>query len=178
MMNTMEDNQINNTDVFKPTKELGDFTKFAARCAFGVIKTTAKIEKVARFDDSTISAIFDGTWTIKRDYIRLLALCISRIRPKKVKLKSLPNTLPNRDVLESLENGLVEDLSFYKNTIVELCMIPDKQPKTLKRHRCVITNKGEDFRTSSYYRQISSNNSTLYNFSPPSSDFDYGLSDT
>lgn len=55
-MNTKEDNQNNNNNEFEPTKELGDFTKFAARYAFGVINTSAKIEKVARLDDSTIDA--------------------------------------------------------------------------------------------------------------------------
>lgn len=184
----MEDNQNNNTNDFQPTKELGDLAKYAAKNAFGVKKMWTSAKKSTRLDDVIIGAMFDGTWPKKSDYIRLLSKCVSMIRQKKVRLKRLPDTLPNRDVMESLENGLEEDIVLYKKAITELCRMPDIPLKTAsakpKKHnsntfkRSSILTKREDFRTSSYYRQISSNNGTLYNLSPPSSDFDYGLTDT
>lgn len=181
-MNTMEDNLDNNTNDFKPTKELGDLAKYASEYAFGALKMWASIEKFTGFDDLTIDEIFDGTWTIKSDYIRLLSLCISRIRPKKVKLNRLPDTLPNREVMKSLEIGSEENLFLYKKAIIVLCRMPNVPPKmhkpqTPKRYRSVLT-KGEDFRTSSIYRQISAQNSSIYNNGSCSSDFEYGLTDT
>lgn len=180
---TMEDILDNNTNDFKPTKELGDLARYAAEDAFGVLNMWASIEKFTRFDHSTISMLFDGTWTVKSDYIRLLSLCICRIRRKKVKLKHLPVTLPNRDVLESLEMGLEEDIDLYKKTITELCNMPDKSSKNSKfdRNRIVLY-KGEDVRKSSpssLYRQTNAHNSPIFNNSSPSSiDFEYGITDT
>ena len=188
-MNTIEDNLDNNTDEFEPTKELGDLAKYAAENAFGALKMWTSIEKFTDFNDTIIGELFEGTWTVKRDYIRLLALCISRIRQKKVKLKKLPNTLPNRDVMESLEMGIEEDIFLYKKTITELCRMPDivtKKPKSQRigkidrsgRRTKIGLYKREDFRTSSLYRQISAQNSSIYNTGPCSSDFEYGLTDT
>jgi hypothetical protein len=171
-MNTMEDNQNIETNDFKPTRELGDLVLFAAGKAFGANKMWASIKKFTHFDDSTIWEIIDGTWKVKNDYIRLLSLCISRIRPKKVKLKKLPNTLPNRDVIESLEKGIEEDLSLYEKAITVLCMMPDLPPK--KHIRSSVLTK----RPSGYYRKIITTNGILYNYSPPSPDFDYGITDT
>ena len=184
-MNTMEDNLDNNTNDFKPTKELGDLAKYAAENAFGPLKMRTSIEKFIKFNDA-IGELFEGTWTVKSDYIRLLALCISRIRQKKVKLKKLPNTLPNRDVMESLEMGIEEDLSLYKKTIIELCRMPDiasKKPKSQSicrsgRRTKIGLYKREDFRTSSIYRKISAQNSSIYNNGSCSTDFEYGLTDT
>ena len=179
-MNTIEDNLDNNTNNFKPTRELGDLVLYAAGKTFGANKMWDSMKIFTHFDDSTLWEIIDGTWTVKGDYIRLLSLCIRKIRPKKVKLKKLPATLPNRDVLESLENGLEADLSLYKKTITELLRMPDIPPKkhnTYKSGR-IILYKGEDFRTSSIYRQISAQNNSFSNLSPSSSDFEYGLTDT
>lgn len=179
----MEENLDNNTNDFKPTKELGDLTLYAAGKAFGANKMWASIKNFTHFEDSTIWEIIDGTWTVKSDYIRLLAKCISTIRQKKVKLKRLPNTLPNRDVMESLENGLVDDFILYEKTIDKLCRMPDLPPKKPNKRRTASTKKanlltkGVDLRTSIYHRQISAHN-TLYNFSPCSPEFDYGLTDT
>lgn len=196
MMNTLEDNQNNNTNDFMPTKELGDLAKYASVTAFGVKNMRATAEKHTHLSHTTIGEIFEGTWTVKSDYIRLLALCISRIRPMKVKFKNLPVTLlPNRDVLESLERGLEEDLALYIETIKVLGRMPDiaskkpnsysvarsgkssKSSKSGKRTRITLY-KGEDFRASSLYRQISAQNSSIYNNGPCSSDFEYGLTDT
>jgi hypothetical protein len=186
MMNTMEDHLDNNTNDFKPTKELGDWAKYAAENTFGALNMWASIKKFTSFNDSTIGKLFNGTWTVKSDCIRLFSLCISRIRQKKVKLKKLPTTLPNREVMKSLELGLEENLFIYKKTIAVLCKMPDiaskmhknyRSGRSGKRERIVLFN-GEDFRTSSIYRQISAQNSSLYNNSPCSSDFDYGITDT
>jgi len=191
-MNIMEDNLDNNTNDFKPTNELGDLAKYAALNAFGVNNMRAKIEKSTSLSHTTIDAIFDGTWTVKRDYIRLLAICISRIRPRKVKLKNLPVTLPNRELLESLEKGSEEDLALYEKTITALCYIPDTSTRMEKSNRSgrsskssssgrrarIALYKGDDFRTSSVYRQISAQNSSIYNNGSCSSDFEYGLTDT
>lgn len=187
-MNTMEDNLDNNNNDFKPTKELGDLALYAAGKAFGVDEMWDSVKRHTHFDASTIWEIFDGTWTVKSDYIRLLSLCIRWMRPMKVKLRKLPITLPNRDVMESLENGLEEDLTLYEKTINELCKMPDivlqtkksrKSSKSSSGRRSRITlYKGEDFRASSLYRQISAQNSSIYNNGPCSSDFEYGLTDT
>lgn len=192
----MEDNLDNNTNDFKPTNELGDLAKYASVNAFGVKNMRASIEKSTRLSPATIGAIFDGTWTVKSDYIRLLALCISRIRPRKLKYKNLPITLlPNRDVLESLERGFEENLSLYKETITVLCRMPDTTTKMQNNNSSAMSSrksrssrsgrrgrielyKGEDFRASSVYRQISAQNSSIYNNGPCPSDFEYGLTDT
>lgn len=181
MMNTMEDNQNNNANDFKPTKELGDLAKYAAENAFGVNKVWASIKKFAHFDDLTIGEIFDGTWMVKSDYIRLLSLCICRIRQRKVKLKKLPKTLPNLDVLNSLELGLEENLLLYKNTILILCGMPDLPPKKhnskMYKSSSVLTKK-KSKEKKPLYRKTITTNATLYNYSPPSPDFDYGITDT
>lgn len=196
ILNTMENNQNNNTNDFMPTKELGDLAKYASVTAFGVKNMRATVEKHTHLSHTTIGEIFEGTWSVKSDYIRLLALCISRIRPMKVKFKNLPVTLlPNRDVLESLERGLEEDLALYTETIKVLGRMPDiaskkpnsysvarsgkssKSGKSGKRTRITLY-KGEDFRASSLYRQISAQNSSIYNNGSCSSDFEYGLTDT
>ena len=188
-MNAMGDNMDNNTNDFKPTKELGDLALYAAGKAFGADEMWDSVKRHTHFDAATIWEIFDGTWTVKSDYIRLLSLCIRWMRPMKVKLRKLPTTLPNRDVMELLENGLEEDLVLYEKTINELCKMPDIVFQTKKSHkrsknsnsgrRARITfYKGEDFRSSSLYRQISDQNSSFYNNGPCSSDFEYGITDT
>ena len=91
--------------------------------------------------------------------------------------------------MESLENGQEEDLVLYEKTINELCKMPDvvfqtkKSRKSSKsssggRRSRITLYKGEDFRASSLYRQISAQNSSIYNNGPCSSDFEYGLTDT
>lgn len=181
-MNTVEDKLDNSTNDFKPTKELGDLAKYAAENAFGVNQMWASIEKFSHFDNLTIGEIFDGTWTVKSDYIRLLSLCICRIRQKKVKLKKLPKTLPNLDVLNSLELGLEENLFLYKNTILILCGMPDRPPKKhnpkMYNRSSVLTKEKKSKEKKPLYRKTITTNGTLYNFSPPSSDFDYGITDT
>lgn len=181
-MNIMEDNQNNNNNDFQPTKELGLLTKNAAENAFGVNKMWTSIERFTHFNDLTIGKIFDGTWTVKSDYSRLLSLCICRIRPRKVKLKKLPKTLPNLDVLNSLELGLDENLFLYKNTILILCGMPDLPPKKHKRSSVLTKEKKSKEKKSKerkpLYRKTITTNGTLYNFSPPSPDFDYGKTDT
>lgn len=181
-MNAMEDNQNNNNNNdFQPTKELGLLTKYAAENAFGVNKMWTSIERITHFNDLTIGEIFDGTWMVKRDYIRILSVCISRIRTRKVKLKKLPKTLPNLDVLNSLELGLEENLLLYKNTILILCGMPDLPPKKhnskMYKSSSVLTKK-KSKEKKPLYRKTITTNGTLYNYSPPSPDFDYGITDT
>lgn len=158
-MNAMDDNLQIDANDFKPTKELGNLAKYAAVNAFGLYKMWDSIEKFTHFDYSTINMLFDGTWNVKSDYIRLLSLCVCRIRPKKVKLKMLPDSLPNRSIIESLETGVEENLLLYKKVILELCLLPDIPPKTkIKNNRSFIIG---DLLSISY-----------------NSNFEYGITDT
>ena len=155
-MNAMDDNLQTDANDFNPTKELGNLAKYAAEKAFGNKNYGLKAAQYLHLDFSTLNMIFEGTWNDKSDYIRLLSLCVCRIRPKKVKLKKLPDSLPNRTIIESLETGVEENILLYKKVILELCLLPDIPPKTKNRNIIV----GDPLYIS-------------YN-----SDFEYGITDT
>ena len=162
------------TGLFNPTKELGNLSKYAAEKAFGKMKMWDSIERFTIFDYSTINMILEGTWPNKSDYIKLLSLCICRIRPRKVKLKKLPASLPGRLVIESLETGVEEDLSIYKNVLLELCRFPDITPQNTSKKG----KKQKTFEVSSYYRQTFTRNNYHISINNTRSDFEYGITDT
>lgn len=170
----MEDNIQDITELFNPTKEMGNLLKYAAEKAFGKMKMWNSIERFTNFDYSTIDMLLEGTWPIKSDYIKLLSLCICRIRPRKVKLKKLPASLPERSVIESLETGVEEDLSIYKKVLLELCRFPDITPKSTSKKQ----EKQKPFEISSYYRQTFTRNNNYNSINNTSSDFEYGITDT
>lgn len=170
----MEEYMQDKTELFKPTKELGNLSKYAAANAFGITKMWDSIERFTHFKYSTIDMILEGTWPVKGDYIKLLSLCVCRIRPRKVKLNKLPVSLPERRIIESLETGVEEDLSIYIKVILELCQFPDIPPKNTSQKQ----EKQIPFGVSSYYRQTFTQKKYHNSINNTHSDFEYGITDT
>ncbi len=178
----MEEYLQDKTELFKPTKELGNLSKYAAEKAFGEYYRF-KLGKLLRLDYSTTDLLFEGVWSIKEDYIRILALCLCRIRKRKVQMGELTSTLPERRVMDSLETGVENDLLLYKKVILELCRMPDLPSKTSTSKR-IKRRPFEEPRQTTCNKRIKrppyeEPRQTIYNKRAEfNSDFEYGITDT
>lgn len=168
----MEESLHGNDALFKPTKELGFFIKFAAKKTFGESSYALKIGELLHLNLSTINMIFEGTCSDKKDYIRILSICLRRIQKRKMQLKGFPSSLSAQRVLDSFMAGDEGTQHLCMKALLELCSMPDRITKPHKKRNQ--TSSIGNTSSSASMQEVDANH-TLFG---SNSDFEYGITDT
>ena len=164
----MDNSTSDNDNPWLPSKEEVALVNYA------IEKVHSKKTKLGKKLNVDILSIEQGSCDDLQSYIRVLACCMRKLVPSKMKISKL--ALSERAEVEKLMNGKVSTIGAYKEMILLLGRMPDLPPKQ------PLPWWWGDPHAIPYYPPISAPVSSMtrstYKRRGFNSDFEYGITDT